>query len=95
MNNTLPTRLQHLLAAARGLSELRFDDSTRISNWPENIANEVKQLIELLQTSGNDVELRACADMINVAAPTGVPAGLLRMLSQAIFDNPNTPLRKN
>jgi hypothetical protein len=94
MNNNLHTRSQRLLAPARGLSEPRFDAEMRIANWPGNFGNEVQQLMEALQTSGNDVELRACADVLNATTPPGVPDGLLRMLSHAIFDNPNTPLRE-
>ena len=64
----------------------------RIANWPETLSNEVKQLTKALLASGNDIELRTCAEMLN-ATPPEVPDGLLRMLSRAVFDNPNTPLQ--
>ena len=88
----LPTRLQRLFASAAGLSEPRFDVEMRIANWPETLSTEVKQLTEALRTSRNDIELRTCAEMLN-ATPPEVPDGLLMMLSRAVFDNPNTPLR--
>lgn len=95
MNSNLPTRLQHLVLSARGLDEPRFDAKMGIANWPENLVNDVKQLIQAIQTSGNDVELRACADILNLSEQPNVPDGLLRMLSHAVFDNPNTPLREH
>ena len=93
MKNNLPVRLRQVLASARGLGEPRFEVEMRITNWPENLANEVKELIRAIQTSGNEVELRACADILDAIQLPDVPNGLLRMLSRAIFDNPNTPLR--
>jgi hypothetical protein len=66
----------------------------RITNWPEQLTTETKQLIEAFQTCGKKDELRACADLLNATSPTGVPNGLLRILSYAVFDNPNTPLRE-
>ena len=95
MNNNLSNELRRLLASARGLDEPRFDAQMQIMNWPENMVTELKQLAELLQTSGNDVELRACADILNASEPPDVPDGLLRLLSHAVFDNPSTPLRKS
>ena len=94
MNNTLPDRLQRVFTLACGLGEPRFDAEMHITNWPENLSNEVKELIDALRTSGNDVELRACADILNATPPTRVPEGLVRMLSYSVFDNPNTPLRE-
>lgn len=93
MNVNLPTRLQHLLTSSHGLAEPFFDAEMRIKNWPENFVNEVKQLHEAIYASANDVELRACADILNANESSGTPEGLLRMLSRAVFDNPNTPLR--
>jgi hypothetical protein len=66
----------------------------RVANWPEPFSTEVKQLTEALLASKNDIELRTCAEMLN-ATPPEVPDGLLIMLSRAIFDNPNTPLRND
>jgi len=89
----LPARLQRLFASASGLSEPRFDVEMRIANWPETLSNEVKQLTGALQSSGNDIELRTCAEMLNATPRPKVTDSLLRMLSRALFDNPNTPLR--
>jgi len=94
MNNNLQTRLQRVLASAQGLSEPRFDADMRNDNWPENLTSEVRHLIKAFYFSGNSVELRACADLLDSTTPPDVPEGLLVMLARALFDNPNTPLRE-
>ena len=94
MNNDLQSRLQRLLVWARGLSEPGFDAEMRINNWPRNLVDEIEQLIKALYASKNDFELRECADILNAAASPEVPDALLQMLSRAVFDNPNTPLRE-
>jgi len=94
MNINLPTRLRQLLASASGLGEPIFDAEMRITNWPENFTNEVRHLTGELNSSGNQVELRTCADVLNTIQSLDAPEGLLQMLSRAVFDNPNTPLRE-
>jgi hypothetical protein len=94
MNNNMQTHLQRVLALAHGLDEPRFDADMRIDNWPENFTSEVRQLIKAFYSSGNSVELRACADLLDATTPPDVPEGLLVMLARALSDNPNTPLRE-
>ena len=92
--NDLTARLQRLLASSRGLEEPRFNAELRIVNWPENLEREVTHVIAALQSSANEGELRACADLLNEHETSGVPEGLLQILSRATFDNPKTPLRE-
>jgi hypothetical protein len=93
--NDLTTRLQRLIASSRGLDEPTFDVELRIVNWPENLERELTDLVAGLQSSTNDRDLRACADLLNQYDLSGVPEGLLQILSRAIVDNPNTPLRED
>lgn len=93
--NGMSERLRHLLASARGLKEPQFDAQMQITNGPENITTKVKRLVGLLQTFGDNKELRVCADILNASELPDVSDGLLRLLSHAVFDNPNTPLHES
>jgi len=90
--NGLTARLQRLIASSRNLEEPMFDGKLRIVNWPEDLERELTDVAAALQSSTNDGELRACADLLEHEV-SGVPEGLLQILARAIVDNPNTPLR--
>jgi len=94
VKTTMPTRLKRLLAWASSLSAPTFDTEMEITNWPRNVADEFHQLIKALYRSTNSTELRECADILNKAASPEVPEAVLQMLSRAVFDNPDTPLRE-
>lgn len=91
MSEDLPNGLNRLLALARGLPEPQFNSQMRIVNWPESITSEVRKMIERIETSGNSVELRMCADILDTNDNCGIPAGLLHLLTRSTFDNPSTP----
>jgi hypothetical protein len=93
--NDLTTRLRRLLTSSRDLEEPRFNAESRIVNWPENLERELTHVVAALQGSTNDGELRACADLLSEHEASGVPDGLLQILSRAMFDNPKTPLRQD
>ena len=92
VNNNLQTRLQELLVATQGLDEPKFDSEMRIVNWPVALADEVEQLVIAIMRSTNDVQLRACANVLNAASY--VSHDLAAILARAIYDNPNTPIRE-
>ena len=93
--NDLTARLRRLLMSSRDLEEPTFNAESRIMNWPENLERELSHVVAALQSSTNDGELRACADLLNEHEASGVPEGLLQIVSRALFDNPKTPLRHN
>ncbi len=95
MNSSLSNSVRYIIKLAQGFNDPEFDEKLQIVNWPSNFTTEVKELSGLLQGSKDEVELRACADILNADSIPGVPDGLLQLLSRSLFDNPNTPLRES